>query len=485
MNIRKKLIMSVVLLYLLLISIFVADSLWRQREFTIGETRIQALNYATLLSENLLSWVLAEDLMGMEEVLKSSTRMPHTKYACVVSPTGQVIAHSERGKVGTFLTDSESIALLRDEQRESKVWRDDQSFIHVAAPLGGQENYLGWTLVGVDTSLMAAHLRDLLNKGIFYTALAIISGVVAAWLLSGSILKQLAHIMRGIRRLRNNDFSAAIPVCSEDEFGHMASALNQASDFLRRNQEQLRREIQERMGAEAQIRHLTRRLVDGNEEERKRLGHDLHDEFGQSVTGLLFGLHALKKHLKGENREAQELCDQMIAESKRFGEDIRRVAAGQYPVILERLGLKAEASSFLSELERRHGEMEISYNINLPEKRLHPRIEASCYRILQEAVVNILRHSEASRMHVEISSMKDWLYLRVADNGKGFDAEAMLEQSLEYFGIGLLGMHARVLAVDGNIEVESSPGNGCIIDVFLPMLWYDGTQGRKAGQNGG
>lgn len=474
MSIRKKLFLSVVLVYLVLISIYVLDSLWRQREFTIQESRIQAINYATLLSESLLSWVLAEDLMGIDEVLQSSARMPHIKYAFVADSNGQVIANTDREKVGTFLADPESLELLRNKDRKTHIWRDDPSFIHVAAPLGGEKHNLGWTLVGIDTESMAEHLRDLRQKGLGYTLIALICGAVAAWLLSRSILLQLSHIMKGIRRLRDNDFSSPIQVSSHDEFGDLASALNKASDFLRKSRNQLTHEIRERREAERQIRQLTRRLVDGNEEDRKRLGHDLHDEFGQSLTGLLFGLHALKKQIKPGDGEAVELCEQLINASRRFGDDIRRVAAGQYPEVLERLGLKAEVSSFLAELTARgRRELEISHNLDLPERRLHPRIESTCYRIIQEAIGNALRHGNPTKLYVEISVMNEWLFLRIADNGKGFDADSLLEQSR---GIGLPGMRARVLAVDGNMEIKSRPGEGCVIDVFLPIIYRDVTQ---------
>lgn len=469
MSIRSKLILSVALVHLVLMGIFVADTFFRQREFLLRETRNQAINFAGLMAENVLSWVLAEDLMGMDEVLQASARMTHAGYACVVDPSGQVLAHTEKEKVGTFLNDPESVELLRGGGRKAHIWRNDPSFIHAAAPLAIQNTRVGWVLVGMDMSGMADHLRELRNKGLFYTLVAMLSGAFAAWMLSCFIFRQLSHIMRGIRRLRNNDAFSPIPVFSEDELGHMARALNQTSEFLQSSRSELRREINERMQAEKQIRYLTRRLVDGNEEERKRLGHDLHDEFGQSVTGLLFGLHSLKTLLRPDNTEALELCNQMIDESRRFGEDIRRVAAGQYPVVLERLGLAAEASSFLAEIAERHGRLELDYRIDLPKTRLHPRIEVTCYRILQEGMANVLRHSGATRACVELSIMKDWVFLRMADNGRGFDAEAMLDQSVEYSGIGLLGMRARVLAVDGNMEVDSRPGEGCVIDVFLPL----------------
>lgn len=469
MSIRTKLILSVVLVHLVLISLFVADTLNRQKEFLMNETHAQARNFATLMAESLLSWVLAEDLMGMDEVLRASARLGHISYACVVTPEGRTLAHTDSSHVGAFLTDTEAQELLKGTNMTTHVWRDDPFVFHVAAPLEINDKLMGWTLVGVDMSNLAAHLQELYTKGLIYIFIAMICGGIAAWLLSTTIFRQLVHIMGGISRLRNNDFSSPIKVFSNDEFGQMARALNRTSEALRLSRNALKKEIHGRMEAEEQIRYLTRCLVDGNEEERKRLGHDLHDEFGQSVTGLLFGLHTLKKMLPEGQKDGSELCEQMISEFRRFGEDIRRMAAGQYPVVLERLGLAAEASSMLAEISKRNSELKVNVDIDLPSNRLNPRIEVSCFRILQAGLANVLRHSNATVMSVQISIMKNWLYLRMADNGKGFDAEAVLEQHGGYSGIGIMGMRARVLAVNGNIEFDSRPGSGCTIDVFLPL----------------
>lgn len=473
MSIKNKLILSVVLVHMVLISLFVANSLSRQKDFLIAETRAQTLNFATLLAENVLSWVLAEDLAGMEEVVQAAGRLPQIGYAMVADQSGKILTNTDKSRTGVFLNGREAEELLTSSEFKTHVWCNDPLYIHVAAPLLIQGNPVGWVLVGTDLTNVAAHLQDIYTQGLLYIFVAMVCGVLAAWMLSSTIFRQLTHIMGGIRRLQNNDFSACIPVSARDEFGQMAVALNKASGFLRLSQNTLKKEIEERMRAEQQIMMLTRRLVDGNEEERKRLGHDLHDELGQSVTGLLFGLHALKQSIKGKNPEALELCEQVIREAREFGDEVRRVAAGQYPVVLERLGLAAEATAMLAEISARNAQLRLDYSVDLPAERLHPRVEISCYRVLQEGLGNVLRHSGASHAQVCIATQKNWIYLHISDNGHGFDAEGMLNQTNEYRGIGIMGMQARVLAVDGNMEIDSAPGKGCVIDVFLPLIFKD------------
>lgn len=475
-SIRSKLIFNVTLVHLALMSLFVSDTVTGQKEFLWQEARQSALNFTELMAENVSSWVLAEDLMGMDEVLQAGAATVGARYACVVGPEGQVLAHTDKARVGQWLNDDEARRLLRHGGAGAHTWREDAAQIHAAAPIDVDGETLGWALVGVDTAAMSGHLRKLHIRGVFYTLAAMLCGAFAAWLLARSMFRQVAYIMDGIKRLRRDELSESIPIFSQDELGHIGMALNRAMEYLRRSRGELKKALHDSARAEKQLRYLNRRLVDGNEEDRKRLGHDLHDEFGQSVMGLLFGLHSLKNFL-GDRPEALALCEQMISEAQRFGDDIRRVAAYQYPVVLDRLGLGVEAQSFLTECASRHPHLELRYDIALPAGRLAPRIEVACYRILQEGIANILRHSGATRASVLLSTLGEWVYLRMEDDGRGFAADDRMDESLEFSGIGLLGMQARVASVDGYLEVESRPGAGCVIDVFLPLAFRTGGRG--------
>ena len=474
-SIRSKLILSVACVHLVLMSIFVTDTFFQQEDFLRREKRNQAIYFAELISENVLSWVLAEDLMGMNEVLQASENIIHTAYVCIVDSEGKVLAHTQKDKVGMFLNDKESRLLLASDKEgghKAHVWRKDEAFIHAASPIDIHGTHLGWVLVALSCSELSTHLQELRGNGLIYTCIATLIGALAAWILSCIIFRQLEYIMIGIRGLRKNDTFKPIPVLSDDELGHMAKVLNRTLEYLESSRSELKREIKEHTLAEKQIRQLTRYLVDGNEKERKRLGHDLHDELGQSVTGVLFKLHFLKTLLKDDPKSLM-FCEQIIADTISFGNDIRRVAAGQYPVVLERLGLEAEVNSLLSETAKRHTQIAFTYSVVLPEKRLHSRLEVTCYRILQESLSNVFKHSGATSVHVEMSTLGKHLFMRIADNGKGFDAEKKFDQAVKFSGIGLLGMKARVLAVKGRVEVNSRPGEGCVIDIILPLIFQD------------
>ncbi len=480
-SIRSKLILSVACVHLVLMSVFVTDIFFQQEDFLMREKRNQAIYFAELISENVLSWVLAEDLMGMDEVIQASANILHTEYVCVVDSEGKVLAHTQKDKVGLFLNDDDSRALFESGRKggRSHIWKRDLSFIHAASPIVIQGTYLGEVLVALSCSEVSTHLYELRRNGMIYICIAAIIGALAAWLLSRVIFHQLEYIMKGIRGLRKDDTFSPIPVFSDDELGHMAKVLNRTLSYLESSRSELKREVWEHTLAEKQIRQLTRYLVDGNEKERQRLGHDLHDELGQSVTGVLFKMHFLKTLLQ-DYPKPLAFCEQIIADIMGFSNEIRRVASGQFPVVLERMGLEAEVNSLLSETAKLHKEIEFTYRVELPKERLHSRLEVVCYRVLQESLSNVFKHSDASTVRVEITTMGQHLFMRIADDGKGFDAERKFDQAVKFSGMGLLGMKARVLAVKGSMEVSSHPGEGCVIDVILPLLFQENREVKNA-----
>lgn len=479
-GIRSKLILSVVAVHVVLMTLFISDVIRRQQSFLLQEARQSSLNLVNLMAESASPWVMTEDVAGMSEVLQSSFKATSASYACIVAPNGLVLAHSNHAREGSFINDGESLELLAGP-RETRIWRSDAEVIHAAAPISVDGHLLGWVLLGVDTGTLHAHLKDIRLDGVLYTLVAMLLGGLAAWLLAKMMFRQITLILQGVDRLRNNTLDTPIPVVNEDEIGRVAKALNGAMKSLRRSRDDLQKEILEHHRAEQRIHYLSRRLMEGSEEERKRLGHDLHDEFGQTVTGFLFGLHSLKELLDSDIEGARELCVKLTGYAEKLGDDIRRTAAHQFPIALEHLGLAIVAESFLKECASRHEHLDVTYAIDMPSRRLDAHIELTGYRILQEAVSNVTRHSGAKRVEVALCTRDNWVMLHVQDDGHGFDVQETMTQGQEEFsGIGLIGMQERAVSVGGHLEVTASPGKGCTVEAFLPLRFKtEGTAEKR------
>jgi PAS domain S-box-containing protein len=228
-------------------------------------------------------------------------------------------------------------------------------------------------------------------------------------------------------------------------------------------------DVTERKEAEEQLEHSThllqtfsRRLFDVQEEERRHLARELHDEIGQALTAAKINLQSVTGNGDSANfarlQETTAILDRLLGQVRQISLDLR-------PSMLDDLGLVPALRSLLDQQGRR-ASVAVRFSAeNIPEK-LDPEIQTTCFRIAQEAITNALRHAHA--MHVDVDLRRDDRNLRlvVHDNGIGFNVESAQAQAL---GLGLIGIKERAALVGGRAKIISSPNKGTTIEVLLPL----------------
>lgn len=199
-------------------------------------------------------------------------------------------------------------------------------------------------------------------------------------------------------------------------------------------------------------RDALRRVVEGQELERRRLARELHDETGQALTSILLGLRAVEE-AKGTDearRAAGELRELVVATLQ----DVRRLAVQLRPKALDDFGLAAA----LERLAQTFGDatdIRVELEARLGDERLPPDVETTLYRIVQEALVNIVKHAEARNVSILLLRRDGTATAVIEDDGKGFDPASTRDE-----GLGLLGIRERVELHDGRLTIESVPGSG-------------------------
>jgi signal transduction histidine kinase len=203
---------------------------------------------------------------------------------------------------------------------------------------------------------------------------------------------------------------------------------------------------------EAQRARLLKAWLKAQEEERARIARELHDEVGQALTGLILGLEGLP----GDRVEAlKELARHTLTEVRRLALDLR-------PSVLDHLGLEAALRRYVREYAERTGvEVDLSFHLTRP---LPQELETVVYRVVQEALTNVARHSGSPRASVGVVEVLGEVRVFVEDEGRGFDPEAV-----DPGRQGLLGMRERVELLGGRLSVESAPGQGTRVQVRLPI----------------
>jgi PAS domain S-box-containing protein len=232
------------------------------------------------------------------------------------------------------------------------------------------------------------------------------------------------------------------------------------------------RDVTRRKRAEEDIRHLSRQLISAIEEERKRLARDLHDEFGQALTTLHFGVEALYNALPEDLSGLKARCSESIKLIQELGEDIRNISSELRPGMLDHLGLVPTLEWYIADFAKRVGGLHIDFQTVGLKERPDPEIEIVLYRILQEALNNIAKHSQAEHVDVLLTYSHPNLICTITDDGVGFEqTEGMLPFGTQKQGIGLLGMRERVGSVGGRVDIRSKSAEGTMIRVELPIYF--------------
>lgn len=241
-----------------------------------------------------------------------------------------------------------------------------------------------------------------------------------------------------------------------------------------RQAERLQTEINERKLAElalqeksGQISALSRRILETQESERRRVARELHDELGQSLTAIKINLQSRLTNEKGQPTERRQtdttidIVDQALAQ-------MRRLALGLRPSLLDDLGL-LPALRWLAQQNSQHGQLKITVRHTGDQRRFDSDIETVCFRVAQEALTNVQRHAGARRVAIELTLTDASVSLRIQDDGKGFDVTERLRHSSSGNSIGLLGMRERATLAGGVLRIESQPGEGTAVLLDCPL----------------
>jgi signal transduction histidine kinase len=216
------------------------------------------------------------------------------------------------------------------------------------------------------------------------------------------------------------------------------------------------------------LRHLTHKILTAQEDERREISRELHDEIAQTLTGINVRLANLKreavvntKGLKGKIAGTQRLVQKSVKIVHRFARKLR-------PALLDDLGLIAAVGSFINGMKER-----TSLPIKLttfPELNdLDIRERTVFYRVVQEALTNIVRHAEAKFVHVIFKNQRNTVLMEVIDNGKSFNVQYVLLAKGKK-QLGVLGMRERVEMVGGTFKIDSRSGRGTLVSAELPFL---------------
>jgi signal transduction histidine kinase len=247
------------------------------------------------------------------------------------------------------------------------------------------------------------------------------------------------------------------------ELKKRTAALEQMSDLHQRANSSLLR-------AQSELRLLSAALMTMQEIERKRIATELHDSIGQSLSALGFGVGvALDAARGGDTRLACDMLEKLAPQVKETIAEVRRIAMDLCPATLDDLGIVGTLSWFFREFRAIHPGLSLLTEVDVDEKDVATALRTTVFRVVQEALNNIVKHARATEVHIRLWRGDSDILLEVSDNGRGFNVAEMSRISGSPSGMGLKGMRDRVEFSGGRFRLESEPGHGTKISASWPL----------------
>lgn len=244
----------------------------------------------------------------------------------------------------------------------------------------------------------------------------------------------------------------------------------QNSSFVRRVLQDLDRVLAEAREHQSRSQQLSSQILGAHEAERKRIARELHDDTGQALTSILVRLRLLERIVQDEEvrRNVAELRE-LTANAL---DAVRRMAVDLRPAALDDLGLVPALRSYTERFSR-HWSVQVDFSAEGVQRRLPATVELVLYRVVQEALSNVAKHSAARHASVTLVRRNNIITARIRDDGKGFDEHEVVKAG---GGLGLFGMRERLALVGGSLQIDTMPGSGTLVTARVPL--YKDSEGH-------
>jgi two-component system sensor histidine kinase UhpB len=331
------------------------------------------------------------------------------------------------------------------------------------------------------TNMLAKQLRRFRIE-LAMAALALLASGLLAWVLARSLIVPLREAIGKLRQIRGGDYRVELPVTTGGEVGELQASIGGMSVALDESKKDLENKVAERtrdllasrneaLRADADKRKLIQKVNNIIEDERKSIAIEIHDELNASLIAVRLESQTIQ-HLAARAAPGPEL-EQIAAKAQaitRLSLDLyangRRLVRRLRPEVLDMLGLHGAVEEMVNHYRSSGVHFEFASHGDF--SKIGNELAISAYRIVQEALSNIMKHSQAGFARVDLALDAAALHVEVQDDGEGFDPALASE------GIGIIGMRERVHALGGAIRVQSVPGEGTLVAITLPL---DGATG--------
>ncbi len=485
-SLRLKVTLGVILPLLVILGVFTAVENERRRQAVLSNLSFLASQIGQVIEDGIRHEMLARNRDGLQHMLDAIGQNEMMQIVYLLDTNGRVVFSPQRKDVGRRLDNRDPTCqachTLPVEQRPGSVVVNvagGQRVFRTMKPIenqpacqachGSEDRLLGLLLTDISMAPLEAPLAAELRESVLWSVgVILVALIVVNIAMSRLIVRRLEGVALALARFGRGQIDPPLPADSQDEIGQLAAAFNDMRQRIQ-NEEAENRALSEGLRRESGQRYeLLKRLITAQEEERRRVARDLHDELGQGLGGLAFSLEAIERLWDSSPEVAREQLRQtraLVAETTNLAYDL---ILALRPSALDDLGLNPALRAHAERALKDTG-IQLQIDSRRLTRRLPPEIEVALFRAFQEALTNIVRHAQARRVSISLAAPNGSFEGEIADDGRGFDLREARSNGDGPRGLGLLGMQERVAQCGGQLQIFTAPGAGTRIRIHIPI----------------
>lgn len=416
--------------------------------------------------------IFTNNLYAIHQLIKITMESnPDIRYLFITDTSGELLGNS----FGQGLPEGLLEANLIKEGSKFQIahLHTNEGIIHdIAVPVW--EGKAGTVRLGLTEKNLWANLKRLTWEmaAVAFSVALLGSGV--AFALACFLTAPISHLVRAAQGVAKGDLSQRVKLgLASKEVYLLAETFNYMMDTLETSTQEIQRQnyelknLWEQLRAKEEMRtYLLQKVISAQEEERKRIARELHDQVGQSLTYLMITLQRLKETIR--ETETQDKVEELRQLTGNILQTLRELAFELRPSLLDNLGLKEAVERFCHDYARKY-QMKVDIQAYGEWKTISSEIATTLYRVIQEALTNVVRHARASQVSLVLERRDHEVMAIIEDDGCGFNPEEVLSEAQGGKYLGLFGMQERVALVGGTFTIESSPGQGTTIYIKVPI----------------
>lgn len=486
LSLRAKITLSVILPLFVILGSFTGIQYVRHQKMVLENLSVLAAQTGLVIENSLRQAMLARDREELQHTLDSIGDSEMLSRVYLVDTSGRVVFSPDHQGVGDQLDNRDPtcqpchklpaaerpksvVITLSDGQRVFRSMNPIENRPECQACHNSSDRLLGLLLTDISMtpieSSMAADFRESL---LWWIATIIVTVLVANQAVSRFVIWRLEKLAKAIKDFGQGQLPSPLPETQPDEIGSLTSVFNAMTHQLKDRDTENRILSDNLRRQSSQRGELLKRLITAQEDERKRVARELHDELGQALAGLSFQLKILENSIDVESQQTAKQLNEIRSLVTRTSDRMYDLIMALRPSSLDDLGLTAALNTHAERMLSGSG---ISFEIDSRKlsERLPANLETALYRIFQEALSNIIHHANAKKIKIKLARENGFFEGHILDEGRGFILEEVQMDGQNPRGLGLLGMRERVTQFGGQMEILSKPGLGTSIHIKIPL----------------